>query len=183
MLHKRISAAKESFRRQRLPDHAAERNERIVSAHEELSTGWFWETDADGLITYLSRNVLSLFAERQLDPIGKKFVTIFCPDRHGDDLPRSLSFNLTTKTAFTDFPITISEGQTTFLWSISGRPSCDTQGTFIGFTGFAVDLAEKRKSEAEIRRLAYSDGLTGLANRAMLSSWLAQSLGSRTSGL
>ena len=50
-------------------------------------------------------------------------------------------------------------------WSISGRPMVDELGRFQGFIGSGSDLTEKRRSEAEITRLALFDGLTGLANR------------------
>ena len=51
-------------------------------------------------------------------------------------------------------------------WSISGRPLFDEVGQFRGFVGTGSDLTAKRRTEAEIARLAMFDSLTGLANRA-----------------
>ena len=39
-------------------------------------------------------------------------------------------------------------------WSLSGTPSFDEHGRFLGFRGIGTDLTEKRKSDAEISRLA-----------------------------
>ena len=158
------------------------RADRLVSVYEEQSAGWFWETDAAGQITYLSPQICAILVAHGLDPIGAKFIAIFHPDASAQDVQRSLSYNLTTKTAFTGFPIRIVSDTTNFLWAISGRPYFDAAGVYRGFMGSAADLMDKRNSQTEIRRLAYSDGLTGLANRAMLNSWLEQSLLSRSSG-
>ncbi|MDG6746523.1 GGDEF domain-containing protein, partial [Staphylococcus aureus] len=55
-------------------------------------------------------------------------------------------------------------------------PIIDGIGRFRGFTGSGSDLTEKRRSVAEITRLALFDGLTGLANRQRMKLSLDKTL-------
>ena len=55
-------------------------------------------------------------------------------------------------------------------------PMIDELGRFQGFVGSGRDLTEKRRSEAEITRLALFDGLTGLANRQRMRASLDKTL-------
>jgi diguanylate cyclase (GGDEF)-like protein len=52
----------------------------------------------------------------------------------------------------------------------------DDLGRFQGFIGSGTDLTERRRSEAEITRLALYDGLTGLANRQRMRLSLDKTL-------
>jgi diguanylate cyclase (GGDEF)-like protein len=52
----------------------------------------------------------------------------------------------------------------------------DDNGRFHGFRGIGNDLTEQRRSEQEISRLARSDSLTGLPNRAMMRQTLDEGL-------
>ncbi len=52
----------------------------------------------------------------------------------------------------------------------------DELGRFEGFIGSGTDLTERRRSEAEITRLALFDGLTGLANRQRMRLSLDKTL-------
>ncbi|MCQ4504151.1 hypothetical protein NON27_28615, partial [Vibrio parahaemolyticus] len=81
---------------------------------------------------------------------------------------RTLAFHLSSRTAFADYMI-CGAGDAPEVaerwWSMSGRPMIDDLGRFGGFIGSGSDLTEKRRSDAEITRLALFDSLTGLANR------------------
>jgi diguanylate cyclase (GGDEF)-like protein len=61
-------------------------------------------------------------------------------------------------------------------WSLSGNPVFDDNGRFHGFRGIGTDLTEQRRTEQEISRLARSDSLTGLPNRAMMRQTLDEGL-------
>jgi diguanylate cyclase (GGDEF)-like protein len=59
---------------------------------------------------------------------------------------------------------------------LSGRPAFDEYGVFLGFRGSGTDLTEMRRSEAEVKRLASYDSLTGLPNRILMRRTLDESL-------
>ena len=64
-------------------------------------------------------------------------------------------------------------------WSLSGTPSFDEYGRFLGFRGIGTDLTEQRRSEEEINRLAKYDSLTGLPNRTLMRRTLDETLQSK----
>ena len=61
-------------------------------------------------------------------------------------------------------------------WSLSGTPSFDEYGRFLGFRGIGTDLTQQRRSEEEINRLAKYDSLTGLPNRMLMRRTLDEAL-------
>jgi diguanylate cyclase (GGDEF)-like protein/PAS domain S-box-containing protein len=64
-----------------------------------------------------------------------------------------------------------------YRWLLDeGKPRYDTQGRFLGYIGHCLDITDRRQAEAEIRRLAYYDALTGLPNRRLFMDRLTQSL-------
>ena len=134
----------------------------LVREYERQGAGWFWRTDRDGDVTYLSDKVQAVIA----DPGGASgpFTRLFRTDEDGHN-KRTLAFHLSSRTAFSDLSVKTAGGSGDRWWSISGRPVHDEHGGFQGFAGHGSDLTEKRRTEAEIARLALHDGLTGLANR------------------
>jgi diguanylate cyclase (GGDEF)-like protein/PAS domain S-box-containing protein len=64
-----------------------------------------------------------------------------------------------------------------YRWLLDeGKPRYDTQGRFLGYIGHCLDITDRRQAEAEIRRLAYYDALTGLPNRRLFMDRLTQTL-------
>ena len=59
---------------------------------------------------------------------------------------------------------------------LEGIPIHDEQGEFLGFRGTGADLPEARYAEAEVRRLARHDSLTGLFNRSAMTKALDEAL-------
>ena len=62
------------------------------------------------------------------------------------------------------------------LLSISGDPRFGPQGAFVGYRGVGRDVTEIALARERIASLAYSDPLTGLANRASLVPALEQAV-------
>ena len=153
----------------------------LVRAFEEQGSGWFWQTDREGRITYLTRQV----AERvhgDADAEGVPLAELFQTDAQWSENRRTLAFHLSSQTAFSDLPIHAVSGDTDRAWAITGQPRLDPLGHFLGFIGTGSDLTEKRRSEAEITNLALYDALTGLANRQRMKMTLEDTLRqSRTS--
>ena len=162
--------------------HAAEASEgrlaaKMIAEFEGQGTGWFWEADRFGRVTYLSATVATeLTRAATVPPVGRMLTDLFQMDGETPGTERTLAFHLSSRTSFTDYPVRAAGVQTDRWWSISGRPLLDEVGRFAGFIGSGSDLTERRRSEAEITRLAMFDGLTGLANRAHMRSSLDKTL-------
>jgi diguanylate cyclase (GGDEF)-like protein len=149
---------------------------RLVEEFEAHGTGWFWQTDRQGRLTYISAKVAREIATGGSDAIGRPLTSVFQMDGAAAT-ERTLGFHLTSRTAFADYSVQAVDGAAPDRWwSISGRPVTDERGSFYGFIGSGSDLTEKRRSEAEITRLALFDDLTGLANRQRMKASLDQTL-------
>lgn len=149
----------------------------LIREFESHGTGWFWQTDRHGNITYLTSKVAEALAVGNTDPIGQPLTAIFRMDRISPGTERTLSFHLSSRTSFSDYAVHAAADRTSDRWwSISGRPVTDSLGGFQGFIGSGSDLTEKRLADAEITRLALFDGLTGLANRQRMRLSLDQTL-------
>ena len=149
---------------------------KIIAEFEGHGTGWFWEADRHGRVTYLSAKVADELARHGGEPpVGRTLTEIFRMDSAGTE--RTLAFHLSSRTSFSDYSVCpAADPAGARWWSISGRPVIDDFGRFSGFIGSGTDLTEKRRSEAEITRLALFDGLTGLANRQRMRLSLDKTL-------
>ncbi|QDZ06719.1 EAL domain-containing protein [Sphingomonas panacisoli] len=149
----------------------------LVREVEEHGDGWFWQTDRQGYFTYLSAKVGNELSRLGMVTTGARLIDTFRIDTGSGDTERTLNFHLSTRTSFSDYsvcPATVEDCDR--WWSISGRPMLDDLGRFQGFVGSGRDLTEKRRSDAEITRLALFDGLTGLANRQRMRATLDKTL-------
>ena len=158
-------------------EHAGRLAARLVGEFEAHGSGWFWQTDRHGRITYLSPKVAREIRNMGIDPMGERLTDIFRVDSTMADTERTLTFHLSSRTSFAEYSVRPAmEGSADRWWSISGRPLLDDLGRFQGFMGSGSDLTEKRRADAEITKLALFDSLTGLANRQRMKLSLDQTL-------
>ncbi len=151
---------------------------RFIQCVEDQGSGWFWETDREGRLSYLSASIVDQLCAIGQDPVGEPLCDVFTVP--GDDVSaeRTLRFHILGRTSFSDYHVSTAAAADR-SWSISGRPLFDDVGQFRGFVGTGADLTAKRRTEAEVTRLALFDSLTGLANRAKMQLSLDQLLARR----
>ncbi len=151
----------------------------LLSEFEETRRGWFWETDDRGFITYLSPQITAALGLNAANLIGTPMTELVQPEQGEADSAvgeRTLGFHLSTRLAFSEISVRAAVGQDVRWWSLSGRPAYDEYDRFIGFRGNGTDLTEMRRSEAEVKRLASYDPLTGLPNRILMRRTLDESM-------
>ena len=163
-------------RRRAASSRAAHQASLLLTEFEASGRGWFWETDASGRLTYISAELAEALGRRPTDLLGSPFTELVL---NGDDDDvnsprgeRTLGFHLSARIAFSDVAVRAAETGDVRWWSLSGRPAFDERRHFIGFRGSGSDLTERRRSEAEISRLARYDPLTGLPNRVVMRQTL-----------
>ena len=143
---------------------------------EASEKGWFWETERDGTLAYISDSVARTLGRDVADLVGRPFADLISTRAEdGATSERTLGFYLSSHVAFQDLTVR-ARSKNEIWWSISGRPVHDHVGRFFGFRGFASDLTKIRQSEVELDRLARQDSLTGLANREALRRALDDAL-------
>lgn len=149
----------------------------LVRDFETAGRGWFWETDRQGNLVYLSLTVASKLGKAPDQLFGKPFTDIIRKRAGSDESEdRTLGFSLSSRTAFKDLTVLAASQDEERWWAISGNPIINELGNFIGFRGSGSDLTDKKKSEREINQLARYDTLTGLANRLHITELLERAL-------
>ncbi|WP_371819621.1 EAL domain-containing protein [Erythrobacter sp. 3-20A1M] len=152
----------------------------ILRDYEETGLGWFWETQADGKMTYISDPLAERLGVTKDDLLGRSFMILFDPDVTTRDSERTINFHLSARSPFHELPIKAAPTYgSERWWSVSGRPIFDSFENFCGFRGFGTDLTEQRRSQEQASRLAMFDSLTGLANRHQMSQTLEKILQAR----
>jgi diguanylate cyclase (GGDEF)-like protein/PAS domain S-box-containing protein len=151
------------------PRPQSSRAEGLIEEFENSEKGWFWETEKDGTLSYISNSVARALGREPEDLVGRPFTDLISTETSDGSATseRTLGFYLSSHVAFQDLVVR-AKTKTEVWWSITGRPIHDDIGRFFGFRGFASDLTKIRQSEVELDKLARQDALTGLANRQAL---------------
>jgi len=113
----------------------------LCHAYENLGLGFFWSTDAEGLITYLSTGAHALLVGNG-DPVGRTFLDLFL--KAGGEGERTLPFAFARKGRFEKLTVRSErEDGETLWWSVSGEAIMN-QGEFGGFRGHCEDITGER---------------------------------------
>ncbi|MEW4447772.1 EAL domain-containing protein [Qipengyuania sp. JC766] len=152
----------------------------LLDSLESLDIGWFWATDTEGRLTYLTASAAASLGVERSAIIGRKLTEVVVADRSEDDegRERPLAFQLGARNAFVDVPVKPVDGSTGVptWWEISGKPCFDAENEFVGYRGRARDVSHSRQHSIDASRLAKFDTLTGLANRHRMESQLRKTL-------
>jgi diguanylate cyclase (GGDEF)-like protein len=177
---KRAADRHAQLKRRIVIDWNAQRATRFIEEFEQAGRGWFWETTARGALSYVSEQLAADMKMQASELIGKPFADLIGLDdrRDNESSERTLGFHLSTRLPFTDINVRANTAAEIW-WSLSGTPSFDEYGRFLGFRGIGSDLTQQRRSEEEINRLAKYDSLTGLPNRMLMRRTLDETLQSK----
>jgi len=176
-VHRRKSEARQRHEAERR--QVQSRADELLSEYEESGKGWFWETDRQGRVTYVSPRIAMLLGGKPLAINGRAFTSMFLLDADAKESERTLNFHLSTRSSFNDLEVRAATNEEEERWwSISGRPVMDNFNNFMGFRGSGSDLTEAKLSQRHVTQLARFDSLTKLANRFQMSEWLEKILSS-----
>lgn len=148
----------------------------ILQNHEQSGQGWFWATDAEGQLTYLTDSLAEVLRPGGGSLLGTQFAALFS---HGEDAAgnrRTLSFALAKRSKFGKLAVVATNAEEERWWEVSGCPQFDREGEFCGFRGSGVDVTEQRRSSEQASQMAMYDPLTGLTNRRRMGRVLESTL-------
>ncbi len=149
----------------------------MARAFEDSGRGWFWSTDGNLSLTYVSDSVCGTLGRERHEVIGQPFESLFRAERRADtSSKRTLPFQLRTKSKFSNLELLAATDDVECWWSISGRPEFDKAGNLLGYKGSGLDVTYNRQSHDEASRLSESDTLTGLASRYRITRRLEAAL-------
>ncbi|PLK24239.1 bifunctional diguanylate cyclase/phosphodiesterase [Novosphingobium sp. TH158] len=145
--------------------------------YEESGLGWFWTTDAQGTLRYISASAARVLGAEPRDLVGKPISSLFHAEQESaGQSGRTLPLALASHKSFSDLSLRARIDDQEVWWSISGRPQTDPDGAFLGFRGNGIDVTAQLREQRDTSRLARFDSLTGLCNRFTMTQRLETTL-------
>ncbi len=170
-------ASTASGRHTPLSDRETEQALLLLRDYEATGLGWFWSSDSEGKITYISDCIAERLGCERSSLLGRAVQSLFVLERDKDDtLERTLPLIFSTRKTFSDLQVRAAHDSAEIWWSISGRPQVAADGTFLGYRGNGTDISATRQSQRDASRMAQYDSLTGLANRHRMETRLTATL-------
>jgi diguanylate cyclase (GGDEF)-like protein/PAS domain S-box-containing protein len=157
-------------------DPVKDEHSRLLRNYEEMALGWFWATDAEGRITYISETIGTLLTGEPDELLGRDLVSLFKPSTGEVERRRTLPFQLIRQLKFEMAQARIDVGGEERCWALSGQPQLDRNGDFAGYLGHGCDVTVEQQSAEESSRLAMYDPLTGLHNRRHMAALLESTI-------
>ena len=142
---------------------------------EQSGLGWFWASDPQGNLTYLSAAIAERLEIDLSELLGQPLASIFEPVE-GDGRTKSLSLMMGAHKSFSGFSVRAAKRPEGAVLQLSGQPTMSGSGKFLGFRGTGADITDQYHREAETARLAKYDSLTGLSNRHRMAHLIESTL-------
>ena len=155
----------------------AARKAQMLDSFESAGLGYFWSTDAQGNLEYLTPAAFSNLGWNRRavtgSPISNHLLPAEDPDKASE---RPLSYLLSARNAITGLTVKLKTDIGDVWWEISGKPQFDAAGDFMGYRGSAKDITHDRAQLQGEDRRAQIDSLTGLPNKTQIKRTLTHTL-------
>ena len=111
-----------------------QRRLQLLDDFESAGIAWFWATDEQNRLVYLSPTAAGSFDMSHEQLIGRPLASLFTleQDSSEEGAERPLPFLLSARTKFANLTVRIAAEGDPRWWSISGKPYQDGTGTFLG---------------------------------------------------
>lgn len=147
----------------------------ILADLEQTGLGWFWTTNEEGNISYLSDALCQRMGVQLADIAGQPLNNVFVI-RDSNGRAQSLSLKMSARKSFASLIVSPIKGGVDCVINLSGKPIKTETGDFSGYRGSASDITDQFRREEETERLAKFDSLTGLANRHQMARTIEATL-------
>ena len=157
----------------------------LLGEFEAHGSDWLIEVDVNGGLQHISPRLCEVAGRSREALLGQPLHSLLGPDQRDTAVrgaKRAMIRHFERRVPFRDFIVPVAVGEELRWWSLTGTPKFDVQGEFAGFRGVGCDVSEARRASDRIAELARFDPLTGLANRALIRSSIAEELGSAARG-
>ena len=125
-----------------------------------------FETDVDGVFTFISSVVEDVLGYRVEELLGKKSVYEIVPKEDLKDILEKADEIQITGENLVDFQHRLLSREGNPIWFITnGSILRDESGQSLGFRGICIDISKLKEKEDQIKYLSFHDQLTGLYNR------------------
>jgi diguanylate cyclase (GGDEF)-like protein/PAS domain S-box-containing protein len=152
-------------------------DQRRFADFSDIAADWFWETDAQLRMIYVSPSLTEHTGLKPEQLLGQHPLD-FVRARHPDSQRLlEVEAKMARCEPFSDELMAWrSDSGTTTMFRNAGRPFRDRKGQFMGYRGAVTDITENWRLTRELEQLARTDPLTGLLNRRAFGEALTQAL-------
>jgi len=143
----------------------------------ETAADWFWETDEDNRLTYLSERFEESTGTPPSEILGEAFDAVVAG--RIDDLDARARFLdvVATRRPLDSFELEWKRHDGSVgVQHVNGIPFHDADGAFRGYRGTGRDITVARQLSEQLSHQASHDSLTGLMNRREFGRRLAQEI-------
>lgn len=139
-------------------------------------TDAYYEVDLQGNLLLFNEAYLKLFGYRQEEMLGINY------KRYVEKKQADIAFRAFSQVYKTGKPLSkleweiINKNGEARQVELSVNPARDAQGKTRGFRGIMSDITARRKAEEAIRKQAFHDSLTNLANRILFNDRLTMAI-------
>jgi diguanylate cyclase (GGDEF)-like protein/PAS domain S-box-containing protein len=148
----------------------------LLNEFETNGSDWLFEFDSRRRLTFVSTRFAETAHATVESLLGRSWTRLFTDRQSAAPLFRAV----VRRQAFRDILVRVRIGGEARFWSLSGTPKFDGQGRFSGYRGVGSDVTERQKSAERIAELATFDSLTGLVNRRIIHTAIADGLAGPT---
>ncbi|TDK35014.1 GGDEF and EAL domain-containing protein [Rhizobium deserti] len=146
----------------------------LLREHEDQSSDWLWQVDAQLRIVRPSPRFASAFgqAPEAIDGRGLAAILLERLQPHNEQAVTGLLDKMRESRSFRDHIVPITVDGAPRWFAISGRPILSNDNHPLGFRGVMSDVSTSQQAQQQVRHLALYDGLTDLPNRSNFTSAL-----------
>ncbi len=135
------------------------------------SSDWFWETDAEHRITYMSQGISTTgFGIRPAQMLGRTQLELAANADGEPELWRRHRAILDRHEPFRDFTYAWTNQGGVGTASISGDPLFDDDGNFLGYRGTGRDVTQQTHAESSMREAKEAAEAANLAKSQFLAN-------------
>jgi diguanylate cyclase (GGDEF)-like protein/PAS domain S-box-containing protein len=147
----------------------------LLADHGEGAREWLWGFDASGRVDRASTGLSATTFLHSDQLLGLDFIEFLSGITAEDDLVmQQLRRDVALRQPFADMELRLIGTGDESWWRLSGQPSRDESGNYLGYIGIGTDISERRRSEKRMSLLAHTDTQTGLYNRTKFTDTLNQ---------